>query len=198
VNITRGRAALAFVTFVAGVSIPLTALAYPPGRALSVSVVPDMVKPSSDVTLKVNNAIPNKSFKYGFDSDLSKSATSTSDGSKSVATKAPSSAGRYTVKVTQLNTVTRRSETDTTTLFVPKVTIPSSGKKNKNVTISVSYAKPGAIVSVVVGSESPQYRTVSNSFTATVTVSSSTATTKSVVVTVGSLSYTGSIRFSNS
>ena len=125
-------------------SVAPASYAYPPGQDLTVTSDKVQVRHFGNVTFRATKAKPNTSVKFVWNG---RTQTRTADGSGSIgATFKASSVGIFTARVTN------QAEAATAKVWVPRLYVHTreraAGVWNH---LHVKYAKPGAVVKVVVG-----------------------------------------------
>ncbi len=195
----KKNALVATVSVLTGLVVALSstsAMAYPPGASLAASVTPDQVKAGSSTILNVTNGEISKAFSYRIGSGSVNSSNKTGPlGTKSIQIKAPTNPGIYVVTVSQKFNGAANASQATATLYVPRVTVPTTARVNRSINVLVANAKTGTHVTVTVGSGTPQQVDVA-SHSATVSVAFALKGRQTVTVTVGSLVYTSTVNVS--
>ena len=186
-------------------SMPVSALAYPPGKPVAVNLSSRMVKAKSEVNATIVNAKVgivtfgfkkvinyNSNSSYEIPASFAPKYTGTYRNSITIRTTssptsygllAPVSSGVYRISVTDSD-----QDVASNTLFIPSVSVPSSVKVGRTSYVTVNSASPGSLVTVKVGSKSYKARVGSNA-QAVVAFKITSKSIKKVSVTVGSLSY---------
>jgi hypothetical protein len=154
------------------------AAAYPPGTALTLTASKLHVTSSETVNFTANHAKPYTSVKFTF-GNSSKSVTANAAGVAVAALKAPGT-GSWLAKATNL------SETATTTVWSPKISLTKSSSKPGTLnSVRIQYTEPGAVLTVIVGT-STQLGTGVGSSTAVVSFVTPPKGKYNVLVYVGS------------
>ena len=120
------------------------AAAYPPGTALTITASKTHVTSSETVIFTANHAKPYTSVKFTYGKS-SKSVTADASGVAVVALKT-SGTGAWLAKAVNL------SETATTTVWAPKISLnKSSSKPGTSNSVKVQYTQVGSVITVIVG-----------------------------------------------
>lgn len=120
--------------------------AYPPGTALTATLVPDVIAvKTGKAALSVKNANPKEKLVV----QIGKKSSSVSQTGTYKKTITGQVAGVYKVVTTSPVSPNDDPEVKTLTLYVPGVTAPKSGSIKAKTTIKLKYLKPGSVVTLL-------------------------------------------------
>jgi len=137
------------IALTASAIAPQAASAYPPGRALSIASDANLVQyRSNGVRIALDNVASGR-MKFSVNGKVSKYFSTKVSGSSQSWYFFPSAYGKFVI------TGTSGAESKSTTVYVPKQTLPRSMTVRKSFTMRMAYVAPGATVTAYFVGKSP-------------------------------------------